>query len=227
LIRDAAAAVGLPEPSFETCAVGDRDWVRETQAQFRPIRIRDNFWIVPSWCEPPRHDAINLVLDPGLAFGTGSHATTRLCLQWLALHVAPGMSVLDYGCGSGILAIAAALLGASPVAGTDVDPQALVASRANAQANDARAQFVHVDALDEARYARVVANILARSLCVLAPVLAARTNPGGRIALSGILVDQADEVVAAYARWFDVACWRTEDGWVLLDGQRRDAERAR
>jgi len=222
MIHEAAAAVARGLPSFKTHRVADRDWVRETQAQFSPIRIRDDFWIVPSWCAPPRRDAINLVLDPGLAFGTGSHPTTRLCLAWLAAHVARGTSLLDYGCGSGILAIAGVLLGASRVVGTDIDPQAIVASRANARANRADARFAHVDALDDGRFACVVANILARPLRVLAPALAARTQSGGRIALAGILAEQADDVVDAYAPWFDIARWRTEDGWVLLDGQRRD-----
>jgi ribosomal protein L11 methyltransferase len=148
-------------------------------------------------------------------------------LHWLEAQIHGGERVLDYGCGSGILAIAAALLGASSVVGTDIGPQAIVASRANAQANGVRVQFVYVDALADARYARVVANILARPLRILAPALAARTAPGGRIALSGILVDQADGVTDAYARWFDVARWRTEDGWVLLDGTRRDEVSAR
>lgn len=221
VLHDAAAAVAGGIPLFEMYRVADRDWVREAQAQFAPIRIRDDFWIVPSWCPPPRRDAINVVLDPGLAFGTGSHPTTWLCLEWLAAQDMRGLSLLDYGCGSGILAIAAALLGASPVVGTDIDPQAIVASRANAEANGANARFVHVDALDGGRYLRVVANILARPLTVLAPAFAGRTQPGGRIALSGILASQANDVMDAYAPWFDMACARAEDGWVLLDGQRR------
>ncbi|HET7135796.1 MAG TPA: 50S ribosomal protein L11 methyltransferase [Casimicrobiaceae bacterium] len=225
MLHDAAAAVARGIPSFETYRVADRDWVRETQAQFAPIRIRDDFWIVPSCCAPPRRDALNVILDPGLAFGTGSHPTTRLCLEWLAAQHMRGLSLLDYGCGSGILAIAGALLGASPVVGTDIDPQAIVASRANAAANGAGARFVHVDALDGERYLRVVANILARPLAVLAPAFAARTQPGGRIALSGILANQADDVMDAYAPWFDMACARTEDGWVLLDGRRRSDAR--
>jgi ribosomal protein L11 methyltransferase len=220
-LNDAAGAIDAPRPSYETYRVADRDWVRETQAQFAPIRIRDDFWIVPSWCAPPRSDAINLVLDPGMAFGTGTHPTTRLCLAWLAEHVTRDSSVLDYGCGSGILAIAAMLLGAKCADGADIDPQAITSSIANAKVNRTNARFAHVDALGDARYALVVANILANPLRVLAPALSRRTKPGGRIALAGILARQADEVAAAYAQWFDMAVWRDDDGWVLLAGMRR------
>jgi ribosomal protein L11 methyltransferase len=216
----AARALGLPRPPAERTGVAEQDWVRLTQSQFGPIRIDDGLWIVPTWSTPPEPAAINLVLDPGLAFGTGSHPTTRLCLQWLRETVRGGERVLDYGCGSGILAIGAARLGAGAVLGTDIDPQAIDASRANARANAVAATFALPDAL-EARTADVlVANILANPLVVLAPLLAGRTTPGGRIALSGILVDQAEEVVAAYAPWFTLAAWRTADGWVLLTGVR-------
>lgn len=221
ILREAAATLDRPPPACETFAVADRDWVRETQAQFAPIRIRDDFWIVPSWCMPPRRDAVNVVLDPGLAFGTGSHPTTRFCLAWLGANITPDATVLDYGCGSGILAIAAGLLGARRVAGTDIDPQAIAASIANAKVNAVDARFVHVDAFGEARFTHVVANILADPLRLLAPALAARTLPGGRIALSGILVRQADDVIDAYAKWFDLTRWRDEESWVLLQGVRR------
>lgn len=218
----AATSIGAALPACERYRVADRDWVRETQAQFAPIRIRDDFWIVPSWCTPPRRGARNLVLDPGLAFGTGTHPTTRLCLGWLAEHVSSHSSVLDYGCGSGILAIAAALLGAPRVDGVDIDPQAIVASSANAEVNAVNARFLHVDALGSGRYSIVVANILANPLRVLAPALAERTEDGGRIALAGILDRQADDVMAAYAPWFAMAAWRDEEGWTLLAGVRRD-----
>ena len=203
--------------------VADQDWVRATQSQFGPIAIGEGFWIVPSWCEPPQRDAIVLELDPGLAFGTGSHPTTRLCLEWLREAVSGGESVLDYGCGSGILAIAAAKLGAGSVVGTDIDPNALVASEANARANRVDARFVPPDRLRGGESDLVVANILAGPLVLLAPALAARTKPGGRIALSGILDAQADEVAAAYTRWFTLAVWRRLDGWVLVAGTRRTA----
>ena len=220
VVRCAADALALAEPPFERYRVPDRDWVRATQAQFAPLRITDALWIVPSWCTPPHPDATNIVLDPGLAFGTGAHPTTRLCLRFLANELARGESVLDYGCGSGILAIAAAKLGADRVVGIDIDPQAIRASSDNARANGVRAQFTHVDALGEERFAIVVANILANPLRVLAPALAARTQDGGRIALSGILASQADAVARDYAPWFDIAARAEGDGWVLLSGTR-------
>lgn len=220
VLADAAQAIGAPMPSHETREIADQDWVRATQSQFGPIAIGEGFWIVPSWCDLPEPGSIALELDPGLAFGTGSHPTTRLCLEWLRDAIAGGETVLDYGCGSGILAIAAGKLGARAVAGTDVDAQALAASTANAQANGVEARFVVPERLDPCERDIVVANILANPLILLAPALAARTKRGGRIALSGILEAQADEVAAAYARWFTLAVWRHLDGWVLLAGTR-------
>jgi ribosomal protein L11 methyltransferase len=223
-MRAAGAALGRPVPPFETQPVADRDWVRATQSQFGPIRITEALWIVPSWCAPVDPAALNLVLDPGLAFGTGSHPTTRLCLAWLAAELHGGESVLDYGCGSGILAIAAARLGASRVVGTDVDPQAMVASRENAQRNGVDATFVPPDtlpALVPTAFDVVVANILANPLILLAPALAARTRAGGRILLSGILAPQADDVAAAYAPWFRITVWKHDDGWVAMAGVKR------
>jgi ribosomal protein L11 methyltransferase len=216
-----ARSLDAPMPLHEMRAIADRDWVRLTQSQFGPIAIGEKFWIVPTWSEPPEPDALVLRLDPGLAFGTGSHATTHLCLAWLRETLAPGETVLDYGCGSGILAIAAAKLGARDVAGTDIDPQALVASRDNAKLNEVAASFVAPDALPARPSDVVVANILAHPLELLAPALAARTARGGRIALSGILAEQAGEVAAAYAPWFKLAVWRQLDGWVLIAGKRR------
>jgi ribosomal protein L11 methyltransferase len=222
-VAAAAAALGRPVPPGRLAEVPDADWVRLTQAQFGPIRIADGLWIVPSWCEPIDPAALNLVVDPGLAFGTGSHPTTRLCLQWLASGLRAGESLLDYGCGSGILAVAAARLGAGTVVGTDVDPQAIAASVANAGANAANARFLlpgdlaagAFDAFDV-----VVANILANPLRLLAPALAARVRPGGRIVLSGILEPQAADVIAAYRDWFKIGVWRADDGWVVLEGVR-------
>jgi len=224
VMQSAADALTRNVPAFEILTLADRDWVRATQAQFAPIAITDRLFIVPSWCKPPRADALNIVLDPGLAFGTGAHPTTRLCLRWLAQNVAPGDSVLDYGCGSGILAVAAAKLGAARVAGADIDRQAIRASIDNARANDVRAEFALVDALAPERFAIVVANILANPLRLLAPALAARTCRGGRIALCGILDPQADGVIAAYAPWFEMALPRRDDDWVLLAGVRRASE---
>ncbi len=220
----ALAAAGRVVPPYETLPVPEQDWVRATQAQFAPIRIADGLWIVPSWCEAVDPSAINLALDPGLAFGTGSHPTTRLCLRWLARELRAGHSVLDFGCGSGILAIAAARLGAARVVGTDVDPQSLSASRANARRNGVAARFLPFDrlALDEAKpFDVVVANILANPLVLLAPVLAGHVRSGGRIVLSGILESQGDAVVAAYRRWFNIGVGESEDGWISLTGARR------
>ena len=216
----AAALAEAPVPAYETFLVADRDWVRSTQAQFAPLRIEDDLWIVPTWCAPPNPAAVNVMLDPGVAFGTGSHPTTRLCLAWLRRHVKRGCSVLDYGCGSGILAIAAARLGAARVTGVDIDPQALRASATNAARNDVDVEFVHADAMRDGRFDIVIANILANPLRLLAPTLAARTERGGAIALAGILAPQAAEVCAAYARWFPLTTWRDGDGWVLLSGRR-------
>jgi ribosomal protein L11 methyltransferase len=219
-VRRAAASLGVETPAFTLENLAEQDWVRRTQAQFGPLRIADGLWVIPSWCEPVDPQAINLELDPGLAFGTGSHPTTRLCLRWLAANLAPGQSVLDYGCGSGILAIAAAKLGAAAVAGTDVDPQAIEASRANAARNGVRARFVLPDALAPDPVDVIVANILANPLLLLAPVLAARVRHGGAIVLSGILEDQVAAVRGAYRRWFKLAAWGTDDGWVALTGRR-------
>ncbi len=219
-LSQAARAVAIPAPPFETYPIADQDWVRQTQAQFGPIEIAPCFWIVPTWSVPPNAAALNLRLDPGLAFGTGSHPTTRLCLEWLQAHIAGGESVLDYGCGSGILAIAARKLGASQAAGTDVDPQAITASAANARLNGVAATFVLPDALAPGVHQILVANILANPLMLLAPALSARVAAGGRIALSGILTEQADAVAAAYARWFTLVPWRQRDGWVLLASRR-------
>ena len=220
-LREAANALARPMPSHETISIPGQDWVRASQAQFGPIRIADNFWIVPSWCDAPDPRALNLVLDPGLAFGTGSHPTTRLMLEWLHAHVRRGDAVLDYGCGSGILAIAAARLGAKRVVGTDIDQQAITASVDNARVNDVAAIFVPPDRLGDETFDIVVANILTNPLIVLAPALASRASDNGRIALAGILDAQASVVADAYSRWFNIAPWRTADGWSLLAGSRR------
>ena len=221
-LQHAAASLMQPAPPHVAFAVPEQDWVRATQSQFSPIRIDDGFWVVPSWCSPPEPDALNLSLDPGLAFGTGSHPTTRLCLLWLRAHVtpAPPMSVLDYGCGSGILSIAAKKLGATRVIGTDVDPQAITASIANARTNGVDVSFVPPDTLDVARFDIVVANILTDALLAIARLLAARVRDGGRLALCGILATQADTVIEMYRRWFDIEAWKSSDGWSLLAGIR-------
>jgi ribosomal protein L11 methyltransferase len=216
------AAAGVPaDVECRQEVVEEQDWVRLTQSQFAPIRISDRLWIVPSWHELPDPAAIGIVLDPGLAFGTGSHPTTRLCLQWLEGHLQGGESVLDYGCGSGILAIAAARLGAARVLGVDIDPQAVQASRDNAERNGVTAGFGLPDALPAgAAYDVVVANILTNPLKALMPLLAGRVRPGGRIALSGILAAQAEEVLAVYGQAFDIRLAALDEGWALLAGVR-------
>ena len=222
IIAAIAADQGWRAPVVYTLSrVEEQDWVRLTQAQFEPIRISARLWILPSWHVAPDPEAINLVVDPGLAFGTGSHPTTRLCLQWLEAHLQGGETVLDYGCGSGILGIAAMRLGAATVTGTDLDPQALIASTANAAINRVVCTFVEPDALPAGTFDVVVANILTNPLRVLAPALAGRVRPGGRIVLSGILVDQAEAVIDAYRRWFNIGVWQTDDGWAALGGTRQ------
>jgi len=223
LLKRASDLAARDVPVFETTRIADQDWVRATQAQFQPIHITDDLWIVPTWCTAPVAEAVNIALDPGVAFGTGAHPTTRLCLKWLRSVVPGGSSVLDYGCGSGILAIAAAKLGAHPVTGVDIDPQAVASSIANGRLNAVDATFVDVDALPaRACFDIVVSNILANPLRLLAPALAAHTAGGGSIALAGILVAQVDDVKAAFAPWFEIGLWRTEDDWALLNGIRRE-----
>ena len=221
LIPAAATAAGMAEaPAYQSEALDDQDWVRQTQAQFEPIRINDRLWIVPSWHAAPDPEAINIELDPGLAFGTGSHPTTRLCLEWLAEHVESGVDVLDYGCGSGILAIAAAKLGAGPVVGTDIDPQAVSAARDNASRNRVAIRFESVASGHAGSYRIVVANILANPLKALAPALCAHVRDGGWLALSGILVEQVDDLIAAYAPWIALEVAGSGEGWVCLAGQK-------
>jgi ribosomal protein L11 methyltransferase len=216
----AARALGVRAPAHRVERIADCDWVSATRAQFAPIRVADGLWVVPSWCDPPRPDAVNVILDPGLAFGTGAHPTTSLCLAWLHEVLTPGDAVLDYGCGSGILAIAAAKLGAPHVAGIDIDPQAVCAGNANAKANGVDADFALPEGLGAREFDVVVANILANPLRVLAPLLTGHCRAGGRIALAGILVAQCADVIAAYAPWFTIDRWRERDGWVLLAGTR-------
>ncbi|HEV3241167.1 MAG TPA: 50S ribosomal protein L11 methyltransferase [Casimicrobiaceae bacterium] len=219
-LASAAAGLDEPAPAHSLAEIADADWVRETQAQFAPLRVAGRLWIVPSWREPVDAGAVNVRLDPGIAFGTGSHPTTLLCLRWLAQNVREHASVLDYGCGSGILAIAAAKLGAGRVAGVDIDPQAIAASRANAAANGVVATFGLPEELRAERFDVVVANILANPLELLAPLLAGRVRTGGHVVLSGILEAQAGRVAAAYARWFNIAPWGSAEGWIGLAGVR-------
>ena len=217
------AGFQLASPQEKT--VEEQDWVRLTQSQFAPIQIGKRIWVVPSWHEAPTDpNAICLAVDPGLAFGTGSHPTTHLCLLWLEEHAdLKNQSLLDYGCGSGILAIAAAKLGCNPVVGTDIDPQAMVAARSNAEINATTIGFVlptegAPELAAETKYDIVMANILANPLQVLAPALVNKMRPGGQIVLSGVLARQADEVIATYSQWLKLSVWKESEGWVCLHG---------
>jgi len=217
----ACAAAGLdPVPDYRTAEVPDQDWVKLTQSQFAPTRVSARLWVVPSWHAAPDGSDINIVLDPGLAFGTGSHPSTRLCLDWLDRHLVPGSSVIDYGCGSGILAIAAAKLGAGRVVGVDIDPLALVTSRYNAEQNRVAATFVGADGPRPQPSDVVMANILSNPLRILAPLLTELTLPRGQVVMSGILAPQAGAVADAYSEWFDMELPVEEQGWIRLCGRR-------
>jgi ribosomal protein L11 methyltransferase len=210
-------AAGLQAQSL--APVPEQDWVRLTQSQFAPVPVTPSFWIVPSWHTPPPEATTMIRLDPGLAFGTGTHPTTRMCLRWIAQQapaLAPGWSrVLDYGCGSGILAMAAALHGAQAVDAVDIDPAAVQASAANALANGVALHTGLPDAA-QGRYALVLANILATPLKLLAPLLCAHVAPGGHLVLAGILERQVDELQAAYRPWCALQVSDSDDGWVLM-----------
>lgn len=227
VLRHTAAAIQLNTPlQYRLKHMEEQDWVRLTQSQFDPIQISSRLWIVPTWHQSPDPTAINLILDPGLAFGTGSHPTTRLCLQWLDRYLQPGDKVLDYGSGSGILAIAAMKLSAGHVTGIDIDPLAIEASQANALRNDCNPmqfEFLSTNQTLENKAAMdiVVANILANPLTILAPVLAQAVRPGGRIALSGILQQQAEQVNQVYQQWFDIKIADSQEDWVLLSGNKK------
>ncbi|MDD2884342.1 MAG: 50S ribosomal protein L11 methyltransferase [Dechloromonas sp.] len=219
IMADAAQQLALPAvPAWTQDALAEQNWVQLTQSQFEPIRISDRLWIVPSWHDAPNPNAVNLILDPGMAFGTGSHPTTRLCLEWLERTVCSADSVLDYGCGSGILAIAAARLGAGKVAGVDIDPHAVEAARRNAASNGVQALFADSAEPVAGEYDVVVANILSNPLRVLAPAICAHVRTGGRLALSGILRQQADEIIAVYAPYLPLRVADVREDWVCLAG---------
>lgn len=213
----------LANLQYSTESIQEQDWVRATQSQFDPIKITDKLWIVPTWHSAPNTDAINIILDPGLAFGTGSHPTTHLCLAWLTQTVSAQHTVLDYGCGSGILAIAAKKLGAGSVVGTDIDPQAIQSSLYNAEQNQVVAEFYHAAKYQSQEFDIVVANILSSALSVLAPALAKSCKTNGKIALSGILKEQAADVSAIYSEWFTMDQPQYMDAWVLLTGTKKCA----
>jgi ribosomal protein L11 methyltransferase len=205
---------------YHTETIADQDWVRATQEQFDPIKITEKLWIVPTWHNAPNHDAINIILDPGLAFGTGSHPTTSLCLEWLTQQQNLN-NVLDYGCGSGILAIAAKKLGAEVVVGVDIDSQAIVSSNYNALQNNVDINFYDANMFTQQSFDVVVANILSSALMVLAPALAKYCNVGGKLALSGILDAQTDALIARYSEWFNMDTPTKKDDWILLTGSKR------
>jgi ribosomal protein L11 methyltransferase len=201
--------------------VEEQDWVRLTQSQFDPVEITPEFWIVPTWHEPSAQATRVIRLDPGMAFGTGTHPTTRMCLGWLARHgdSLPGARVLDYGCGSGILAIGAALFGAQPVDAVDIDPAAIATTAQNAAANGVTLRSGAPE-MASGQYPVVLANILATPLKMLAPLLCGHIAPGGHLVLAGILERQADELRAAYAPWLALEVGDTQDGWILMTGQK-------
>lgn len=216
-VWDAAVRLRSIEP------MPDQDWVTLTQAQFAPTEITLGFWIVPSWHEPPPQASHVIRLDPGMAFGTGTHPTTRMCLRWLARRsqgsVPPWQRVLDYGCGSGILAISAARFGAASVEAVDIDPLAVEATRANARINSVSIRSGLPDTAHGC-YGLVLANILATPLKLLAPVLCGHLDAGGDLVLAGLLERQADDIAEVYAPWLDLAVSDTEEGWVLMTGTR-------
>jgi len=231
-LRDADVA-DYSDDQWSLRDVPDADWVRLTQSQFGPIQVGGRIWIVPSWHrEDPEvpvaadrqaadnSGVIHIELDPGLAFGTGSHPTTHLCLEWLAENLRGNETLLDYGCGSGILALAAKLLGAGYTQAVDIDEQAVQSTRYNAKVNRVDLHAMLPDELPEGRTQVVVANILSNPLKVLAPMLSSRVAPGGHLVLSGVLERQALEVAQAYAPWLVMSVWRAREGWVCLHGQR-------
>ncbi len=221
--REAASVLGFEGLVFAIEDVEDIDWVQQNRDQFQPIKISDRVWIVPTWHVAPDNDAINIALDPGAAFGTGSHPTTRLCLQWLEanLEATKKPAMLDYGCGSGILAIAAKKFGAATTVGVDIDVQAIETAAYNATQNGVEIAFSTTDVTLDFVADITVANILANPLKVLAPLLASHTISGGQLVLAGILDHQANDIIAIYQPWFDLQVWRSAEGWSCIAGLRR------
>lgn len=220
-----AAVLLAAQDFFESCqilsiaAVPDQDWVRLTQSQFAPVEITPEFWIVPTWHEPPAQAREVIRLDPGLAFGTGTHPTTRMCLRWIATHDVANQRVLDYGCGSGILAIGAAKFGASHIDAVDIDEAAVTSTELNAQANSVLLN-AGLPELAQGTYNTVLANILATPLKVLAPLLCSHVHAGGHLVLAGILERQEEELIQAYAPHITLKVADREDGWILMTAQR-------
>lgn len=216
--------LGLPATAICVEQLADRVWEREWLKDFHPMRFGRRLWVCPAGQRPVEAAPVVLELDPGLAFGTGTHATTALCLEWLDARPLGGLSLLDYGCGSGILALAALKLGAAAATAFDIDPQALLATRENAVKNGLSGQVAVMSAAEAiaSPFDLVLANILAGPLVDLAPRLAAHCRPGGAIALAGLLERQADEVAQAYRPWFDIETSAERDGWTLLAGRRAE-----
>ena len=222
---DEAGALLQAQDFFDGCKflgvrrVEDQDWVRLTQSQFAPVEITPDFWIVPTWHEVPAQARQTIRLDPGLAFGTGTHPTTRMCLRWIARHDLSGQRVLDYGCGSGILAIGAAKYGAQHIDAVDIDEAAVTSTRLNADANHVQLH-AGLPELAQGAYQTVLANILATPLKVLAPLLCAHVASGGQLVLAGILERQAEELQQAYAPWVALDVSDAEDGWILMTARK-------
>ena len=220
-----AAVLLAAQDFFESCqvlsisAVPDQDWVRLTQSQFAPVEITPEFWIVPTWHEPPAQAREVIRLDPGLAFGTGTHPTTRMCLRWIATHEVKGQRVLDYGCGSGILAIGAAKFGAASIDAVDIDEAAVTSTELNAQANEVQLN-AGLPELAQGTYNTVLANILATPLKVLAPLLCSHVEAGGHLVLAGILERQEEELIQAYSPHLTLRVADREEGWILMTAQR-------
>jgi ribosomal protein L11 methyltransferase len=223
LLAAACAGCGIIDtPAYKIRKLEEQDWVRLTQSQFEPIHIGQRIWVVPSWHDAPDPGALILELDPGLAFGTGSHPTTRLCMEWLEAHATGAHSLLDYGCGSGILALVGKKMGVTKVVGVDIDPQAIESARHNSQRNRCEIDYYLPEDFSALPgfpvFDIVVANILSSPLKLMAPMLCKRIAPGGSLVLSGVLARQADEVAAAYAPYLALSVHAERDGWVALSG---------
>ena len=222
-INHSSASLGLSTRDWHADTLADQIWERVWMDDFQPRQIGERLWVCPSWLSPPQPDAVNILMDPGLAFGSGTHATTLLCLQWLEQHLLPGSQLIDFGCGSGILAIAALRLGAAQAIGIDNDPQAIIASNDNARRNGVaeRLQTALPKDITPPPCELLIANILASPLKQLAPQLSALVKPGGHIVLSGILASQADEVAARYRDQFELDAIEQRQDWVRLSGVKR------
>ncbi|WP_016956327.1 50S ribosomal protein L11 methyltransferase [Catenovulum agarivorans] len=209
--------------SYKIEQLEDKDWIREWMDSFKPIQFGDRLWVCPSWCDIPDPAAVNIILDPGLAFGTGTHPTTSLCLQWLDKHIQPQHTIVDFGCGSGILAVAGLKLGAKKAIGIDIDPQAIEASTANAERNHVldKLELYLPDAQPQLQADIVVANILAGPLRELAQVISDYVKPGGKLALSGILDSQAEEICQIYSQWFDLEAVAQQEDWCRVAGTKK------